>query len=79
MDKEYTDAYEALTEIDAILKDFSKNYPDLKKKKILKINNKNKAFKVLRSVERILKNYNEANAEQKLKDIICMFGKEMTK
>ena len=74
MDK-FDDAFQALDKINQIVTEFRNKYPEIKQKEVIKIDNESKAFKLLKDIERITKNYNKNNAEMKLKNIIGLLGK----
>lgn len=79
MDTKSKNVYKAVEKIHSIVADFREVYPELKQKKTTRIDNPTKAVKIISSIERIIKNYNNNNAETKLKNIIRMLGKEIVR
>ncbi len=79
MDIKFEDAFQAITKINQIVSEFRNKYPEIKQKESLKISDSEKAFRIIKNIERIIKNYNHDNAEGKLKNLIAMLGEEIIK
>lgn len=66
-------AIDALKKIEDILNDVRDLYPEVKKVKVSETKFLN-AFAVLKRVNGIIVNYNEENAERKLKSLMAFLG-----
>ncbi len=64
MDIKFEDAFQAITKINQIVSEFRNRYSEIKQKESLKIADNEKAFKIIKDIERIIKNYNYDNAEK---------------